>query len=223
MTPLVPAQLTIGVALQPQTPIVDGWRCLHMAEGGYPNPLNMPEVRPSANARPILFTRDMQLLSFELANRVNPLIGGKQWAGVYGNWTAFTNGNGFGNDADPRADYVNGVNLSSPLPKLMKAIICGGMFLTGIVDGGNLVCVPGVHGIDANGPMPSVDEVLRRHWYFHAVTLHKTPESLGHFPQGLGGPVLVPYFLREPTPYPLAWFERWVGYELPDPLRIYRR
>lgn len=107
-----------------------GWRCLHQAEGGYPNPDKMPVVRPSIQGLSVNFTSTLQLMSYEI-NKFNPLFTKGRWRGVWGNWTAFTNGNGFDDPNDPRADWVNLMDIRYPLPKLMRAIICGGNFFTG--------------------------------------------------------------------------------------------
>jgi hypothetical protein len=197
-----------------------GWRCLHIVEGGYQSdPDGQPEVRPSFNAPSIEFTKSMQLLSWELMSR-NSNITKNKWRVVYGNTTAFTNGQGYFKSGDPRADWVNNIDTQYRSPRLMKAIICGGMFGKWDRIGDELIGVPGVHGIDARKPMPTVDEVLARHWYFTATTC-KYP-NVSHFPQGQGQPVLIPYFLVEPTPYPLQWFARWDEEYLPDPIKLYQ-
>lgn len=209
----------VEVPQPPAQPRYSGWRCLHIAEGGYASdPNGMPEVRPSVNAPPIEFTKSMQLLSWELMSS-NPNITRWKWRVVFGNTTAFDNGQGYFKIGDPRADWVNNIDTTYPNPKLMKAIICGGMFIRGDVVGDNLVCKPGVHGIDARGPMPSVADVMANNWYFAATTCRYP--NVSHFPQGQGGQVLIPYFLIEPVSYPVSWFVRWDEEFLPDPLRLY--
>jgi len=205
-------------ATTPSLPTFIGWRCLHQKEGGLSNPNGMPVVRPSENAPAIHFTGAMQLMSYEL-NSFNPLFSKEKWRVVYGRGTAFTNQNGFVDHGDLRADFVNRKDLNEPLPKLMKAIICGGMFIRGEVTDDQLRCVPGVHAIDAGKAMPSVDEIMARNWYFTATT--SNGKRVNHFPQGKGQPVLIPYILIEPVVYPLTWFERWESNELPNPLKIY--
>lgn len=215
-----------GIKLIPNTVIQKryvGWRCLHQQEGGYPNPDGMPVVRPSENASPVLFTESMQRTSYQL-NAFNPFFTGNKWRSVYDYKAAFTNQNGFGDSGDPRADYINRLDLTKPLPKLMKAIICGGMFIRGEVVGSNLVCYPGVHAIDANKPMPSVGEIMVKNWYYVATTANQRGDgtwAVNNFPQGGGQNVLIPYALREPVTYPLSWFRRWEEDFLPDPLRYY--
>lgn len=109
----------------------NGWRCIHQAEGGRPNPDRMPIVRPSLNINATNFTEPVQLMSYAI-NDFNSLFTKQRWTATYGNTVAFTNGNGFGDSGDPRANFVERSNLTSPLPKLMKAIICGGNFFTGV-------------------------------------------------------------------------------------------
>lgn len=206
-----------------------GWRCLHQAEGGYPNPDKMPVVRPSLQEGSVNFTKPLQLMSYEI-NKFNRLLTRGRWRGIYGNWTAFTNTAGFDDPGDPRADWVNVVDLKYPLPKLMKGIICGGGFYTGVVEhdlkyGDVLAMYPGVNAIDVYN-LPSTDYqvfsqiVLEKHWYFHATT--RSGDKINNFPQGQGNPVYVPYCLRAPASYPLSWFEPWEEDYLPDPLKIYK-
>ena len=217
----LPIRIQIGTQpTMPEPVIYRGWRCLHNAEGGYQSdPRGMPCVRPSVNAPSIEFTKSMQLLSWELMSR-NINVTRNKWRVVYGNTTAFTNGQGYFKAGDPRADWVNNIDTKYKSPRLMKAIICAGMFGTWERIGDQLWGEPGVHGIDARAPMPTVEEVLENHWYFAATT--GTATTVAHFPQGSGQPVLVPYFLIEPTPYPVAWFEPWERDHLPNPLTFYR-
>ena len=220
---IYPASVSVGDRrYMPQIPIQPGfvgYRCLHVAEGGYQSdPDGQPEVRPSVDAPPVEFTKGLQLLSWALMSR-NLSITKNKWRVVFGNTTAFTNGQGYFKAGDPRADWVSNIDTDYPNPKLMKAIICGGMFIRGDVVGDMLVCRPGVHAIDADRPVPSVEDVIANNWYFAATTC-KYP-NVSHFPQGGGGPVLIPYILREPVAYPLRWFVRWDEATLPDPLRLY--
>ena len=200
-----------------------GHRCLLPGEpGGMINPLNMPIVRPSLpNSRPIPFTKPMQLLARDLQLHFNKTITDKQFTSTYGEYVAFTNGAGF-NGKVPRANYITGTNLSYALPKLQKAIFCGGNFIRGHKQGTSLLAVPGIDGIDCNKSMPSLQTVLDNQWYFFATTLYKSFTSYGHFPQGNGGPVAIPYFLRETVSYPASWFTPWNStYVLPNPIQGY--
>ena len=217
----LPISIQFGTQAPPSPVVYLGWRCLHNAEGGYQSdPNNMPCVRPSFDAPSIEFTQPMQSLSWELVSW-NPNVTRNRWKAIHADTTAITNGNGFFNDNDPRRDYVNGEDLDAAKnPRLMKAIIFAGMFGKWDRIGSELWAVPGVHGIDARKPMPTVEEVLAKNWYYVATT--GTATTVAHFPQGGGLPVILPYFLIEPVSYPLAWFERWERPYLPDPLTFYR-
>jgi hypothetical protein len=201
-----------------------GYRVLHLSEGGRITPSGMPCVNPSINVPSIEFDGHMQYTSYWLASEYNPNVTKDKWREVYKDKIAFTNNQGFEMSGDPRADFVNGVNLTSDLPKLMKAIICSGNFVTGRISGNELVMSPGFDAIDGNKPMPPVSEIMARHWYFHATTARWSAEKIwkvSNFPQGQGAPVLIPYILKEEARYPLSYFGTWNDYSLPDPLRIY--
>lgn len=202
-----------------------GWRCLHVAEGGYLSDNGMPEIRPGwrnvdrrAEALAVKMTSGIQWLSYNI-NFHNTYYTKSRWRAVHTFQRAFTNQNGFGDPTDPRVDYVNGRDYGEEEPKLMKALICGGMFIRGDVDGAWLVCRPGFHAVDAGTVLPSVEEVMEKNWYF--VATNQLNGNVSNFPQGGGKHVRMPYILREATSYPLRWFTRWEEDYLPDPLKIY--
>lgn len=258
------------VMVEPTLPIYDGWRCLHQAEGGYPNPDHAPVVRPSLNIPSVLFNEPMQKVSYKI-NEFNLLYTKQKWRATYNGYIAFTNGEGFDDSrAGPRVDYVNRLDLGMPLPKLMKGILCGGGFYTGtpsnnlrigiqdltqaigtfvtkgkqallkvsrketifqairsslqnLTSTNTLTMYPGTDAIDSTRPISNTETwaevILFNHWYFHAVA--RSGDRINNFPQGGGKPVLIAFFLPKPAMYSLSWFERWVGQELPDPLKIY--
>jgi len=213
-----------------------GWRVLHRAEGGYDAtahqkkfPPDMPAVVPPADIKKqaIDMTKDIQNMSFALMQNKNPNITKQLWTKVHDGDRAFTNGEGFNQKNDPRRNYVMGENLSSKnLPKYDKAgRLCAGAFVRGEVRGDKLVCIAGVHGIDANKPMPSLQTILDNNWYLYAITLYGSgtkKEHVGHFPQGGGGPVVIPFIFEGEIVFDLSWFEKWESDELPDPLRMYK-
>ena len=220
-------RLVIRLQSAPPPPPVKryvGWRVLHKVEGGWQNtPLNMPEVLPPIDAVSVTMTDAIQTMSWELMSRINPTISKKQWTAVHAHDRAFTNGTGFNDPDDPRRNIVTGDDLSAPLPRYDKCQrTCGGNFLRGEVRGDRLVCVPGVHGIDSRLPMPSVDEIVNRHWLLYAVTVYGSFELLGHFPQGNGGAVAIPFIMDREISFPLYCFERWEADVLPNPLTVYR-
>ena len=206
----------------------DGWRVLHYAEGGYDaTPLNMPEVIPPIDQIGLPMTREIQQMSFDLMKHFNPAITKKLWTNVHHGDRAFTNHNGFGSKAmgkwglSSRANFITGEDTQNKLPKYDKmGRVCGGMFIRGTVQGGFLVCQPGIHGIDANKPMPDMQTIIDKNWYFFAITRYKT--SVGHFPQGKGGPVAIPFIFDREIKFPISLFEKWEADELPNQLKFYR-
>jgi len=115
---------------------------------------------------------------------------------------AFTNKTGFGGEeADPplppRWDYVNNLDAGAELPAFDKIRICGGAFVTGQVDGNELV-------IDTLNPstVPTAAWLLEHpQYYFHAVNTNAG--GISKFPQGDGEPVLIPLFSRFEARLPL--------------------
>lgn len=225
--------LTIIKNKAPIEPVIyDGYRVLHKVEGGWQNtPIGMPEVMPPINAISVAMTEEIQQMSYALMKARNALITAALWTRIHDGDRAFTNFNGFDMEGDPRANFITGSGVDAngnaiyPLPKYDKCQrVCGGSFVRGIETVTNNVpvlrCVAGVHGIDADKPMPSTQEILDNVWYIYAVSMD-TLTQISHFPQGQGGPVLIPFLIRGAVEYPLIHFERWQSNELPDPLRIY--
>lgn len=201
----------------------DGWRVKGNHEGGYQNnPLNMPMVVPPTDPKAVKMTKEIQQMSFELMRHFNSGITPKKWTAVHNHDRAFTNYNGFNKTSDPRANYILNENLSSPLPKYDKAQrLSLNQFVRGEATGGELVCTPGVHGIDANQPMPSIQTIVDNNWYLHAITYYEQYTKFGHFPQGDEGAVVIPFIFAEKIRFPLWCFKKWESNELPDPLKVY--
>lgn len=204
--------------------IYSGWRVLHAAEGGYPNPNGFPAVHPGDNANiPVQMTKEIQLMSYELnEGRITKL----KWRALYGSTVAFTNGQSWYQRVCK--DYVNNRDLLAmeddkpSLPKLMKGIIMSGMFVRGDVirDEGKdwLEVTPGIGAIDATKLLPTLQEIKDMGWYMRAITSADNPNNI----LGSTVPLLVPYLLNAPTRYPLEWFEPWNEDFLPDPIKFYR-
>jgi hypothetical protein len=201
-----------------------GWRVKHRSEpGARQTPNGMPEVNPSINIAGIPFTREMQILSWEVMHLINPTITEGKWRAVFDDDRAYTNEQGFSNGDDPRADYINGQDLGAELPKLMRAILAGGAFIRGAM-GSELTVTPGIGAVDCTKPLPSAQEVIDRHWYFDATTARYNAAGewcVNPFPQGSGGPVAVVYFLNQPARYVGSWFAPWDSEVLPDPYKVY--
>jgi hypothetical protein len=115
---------------------------------------------------------------------------------------AFTNNHGFERPGDPRRDYINGKNLSDPLPKV-ECLLCGGALVS-------IVRETIVRGIEVyelevlNGRRspPTVKFLLERPWlYFQAVSVSVTgivrSFSISPYPEyvpfvSFGTPVYMP-------------------------------
>jgi len=172
------------------------WRVNHDTTLWRPN---LPEVFPFEPNSFAFLTRGYQFLSKE----INPTMTNQKWRSLYANDTAFTNGQGFNKFGDPRADFVNGLNLTSPLPK-QEALVCGGaILLEKKVENGYLY----PYYIDATKPVPSKEYVLANpHLYFDAVTVDGGAGGsiiIRRFPQGDGERVKVLFLAKEEIRIPL--------------------
>lgn len=212
--------VTISHSTPNPSPKYKGWRVLHKAEGGWPStPAGMPEVMPPENSISLSMNKTIQEMSYQLMTRFNSLITPQLWTRVHDHDRAFTNFNGFNKDGDPRANFILNENITSPLPKYDKAQrVCGGSFIHGQADNGYLYCQAGRDGIDADGIMPSLDVIISNNWYIYAVSIGMDETQISHFPQGKGGPVVIPFIFRGIIKFPLQYFENWEGEDLPDPL-----
>lgn len=154
---------------------------------------NLPEVFPFEPSHYSFFSRGWQLLEKSL----NPNMVNTKWRNLHlgGNMgdkaTAFNNRQGFEMDNDPRADFINLRNLTSPLPK-QEALVCGGAILSQArVDSEYLY----PEYLNANNPIPTLDYILKnKHLYFDAVTIDGGPNGtkiIRRFPQGEGERVYI--------------------------------
>lgn len=202
----------------------NGWRVRHKIEQGWQNtPPGMPEVMPPSNPLSLDMGYAIQQMSYSLMTSANSAITKQLWTAVHDHDRAFTNFNGFNNPGDPRANFVTGENIGAPLPKYDKAQrVCGGSFIHGVPDiSGVLRCTAGVDGIDADEPMPDAATIIKNNWYIYAVSVNSDFTQISHFPQGMGGPVLIPFIFRGVIEFPLQHFETWEAGTLPDPLKVY--
>lgn len=184
-------------------PAVPLWRVLHDAE----LPANLRPVRnwPTdgvpevfwGNREQTPFGKDWQLLSYAM----NPGMSKERWRILYETDTAFNNGTGFNKEDDPRADYVNNLDLDHKLPQWNSFLFCGGAKLTGVVSGANLV----IDKLDGFGPAPTVEWMWEHPWYyFEALIVYKEDLHTSRFPQNDGRPVLVPLVGSGVATYPLS-------------------
>lgn len=108
------------------------WKVMHDLEMGkvrqvvLDRGVPLPEVLPMAPNHYTPLTEAWQRLSYA----INPALTPDQWTALYTYQRFMTNHNGFGNQADPRANYIKGTNLSAPLPK-QEDLFCGGAIVTG--------------------------------------------------------------------------------------------
>lgn len=91
---------------------------------------------------------DKQWQFFEYA--INPGMSLNAIIALMGDQKALMNNTGFGDEGDPRANYLTGNNLSSPLPRLDKLRTFGWNTHTGTVEGEYLV----VKTFDGTKPPP---------------------------------------------------------------------
>jgi len=202
----------------------DGWRSLHKIEGGWQNtPPNMPEVMPPQYYDKVEMTADIQRMSYELMRKINPSVTGNIWRNCHSDGRAMTNFNGYIDKTGgiPRADYINNRDLTAPLPAYDKPQrLFGGSFVRGVAQNGRLICTAGIHGIDADAPLPSIDEIIKNHWYTVAVNVNSDFTVMSDWSQGQGGHIVFPFIFRGVIEFDLQYFERWDKDELPDPLKV---
>ncbi len=176
------------------------WRVRHDATLWRPN---LPEVFPFLPSHTTAMNRNIQLLS----KAINPEMSGQKWRSLYGDTTAFTNHQGYGKEDDPRADFVNGLDIGAPYPK-QEALVCGGAILTQkYIDGEYLY----PEYINGNLPALSVQWVEDNLMCFDAVTVDG---GLGgsiiirRFPQGDGERVRILLLASKPIKIALSNVER---------------
>jgi len=122
----------------------------------------------------------------------------------------------------------NALNLAwtvTTTPRISAAAFRGAV--RGLVSQNVLRCRPGVDGIDATTPFPTVQEIIDRNWFAYSVSLGTRDERrIDHFPQGedLQGnqhPVAVPFIFDRDIQFPLEWFTPWDEDFEPDPTVLY--
>lgn len=87
---------------------------------------------------------------------------------------------------DPRADFINNRNVTSPVPK-QEALVCGGAILLEKRRDANYLYP---YYINTNLPIPTLEYILNNeHLYFDALSVDGGPNGtliLRRFPQGNG-------------------------------------
>jgi hypothetical protein len=160
----------------------------------------LPEVfQPISEFNPFSpLTKSWQLLW----RNINPQMTNLEWRQLLHWQRAFTNNHGFERPGDPRRDYINGKNLSDPLPKI-ECLLCGGALVSivrdAVVRG---VEVSELEVLNGRRSPPTVKFLLERPWlYFQAVSVSVTgivrSFSISPYPEyvpfvSLGIPVYMP-------------------------------
>lgn len=201
------------------------WRVLHELELDPKyrrTPLGQPEMRTLFPNHFSDFGREAQLLS----RAMNPRISDDKWTQVYHDTLWITNRQGFGNEDDPRNNYVTGKNLNQDYedPKV-ECLTTGGSILTGFETTNYLA----VETIDYT-QIPTLEWIMARPWFWtYAVSMdsHLKPRR---FPQGLQPngeivPIIHP-LIGDPKQYELIVIPKWsvvewTKEELPDPYTVY--
>lgn len=185
-----------GKRFLPETVVKQYWRVNH--DQTYWRP-NLPEVFPFEPNHHSFLTRGYQLLSKAL----NPTMTNQKWRSLYADDTAFTNNQGFNKSGDPRADFINNLNTTNPLPK-QEALTCGGaILLERKVENGFLY----PYYIDATRTPPTLGYIIENpHLYFDALAVDQNSSGgivLRRFPQGDGARVYVLFIASREIRIPL--------------------
>ena len=197
------------------------WKVLHDAEMGEDRRKNLPEVQPLFPNHHVPFMQIWQRLS----RAANPFLTDDKWTAVYGWKLWIANNQGFGNDDDPRANYILGTNLDKKDPRV-EVLTCGGNLLTGYEETGNLV----VETLDWRAFAPTTEWLLAHPWFCtYAVSVdgkgqpRRFPQ--GEQPNGEMKDIIHP-LMADPERFtkitiPLDKVIRWTAAELPDKYRLY--
>lgn len=165
----------------------------------------LPEVFPLFPNQFTKLTRAWQWLWRDL----NPQMSAEQWRKLLYTNRAFTNGQGYGEPDDPRADYINNLDTSSPLPKI-ECLVCGGALLAGIETTYKGIPSLMVDTLDGRAGMtvPTAEWVLARPWYYYqaiSVSPDGSTQSFSLTPYPEYVPLVANIF---PVYFPLAGLEK---------------
>ncbi len=187
------------------------FRVLHEVELGGSR-RSMPEVFPLFDNHFTPLTLDLQFLW----KAINPGMTKAKWRALLGYQRAFTNNQGFGMSGDPRADFVNGLDLGAPLPK-QEALVCGGALLSmKALDEEWLY----PEYIDGHNGAPRAEWVMSRPWLrFTAVNIRSSGQP-GLFPPGMENAQVL-LLAYKPIRISRSKVVRWRESVPPDPYRVY--
>lgn len=112
----------------------------------------------------------------------------KRYRGFLGKKTAVANSGGF-DENDPRADFINLIDLEQPLPRLGKCYTFGGARLRGTVKNGYLI----VETLDGSKPPPAWKDIQDKYWLYSTALIVQKDGATFNFPYRGGLPVLFPH------------------------------
>jgi hypothetical protein len=208
-------------------------RVLHEAEQPAARrytPARQPEVRPLFPNHFSPFEKYWQLLAWKL----NPKLLAGNMTAVYSNTLWISNGQGFGDKTDPRANYFENVHLTYDPPKV-EALTCAGNVLHVLgetrakTNDGIQDCYI-VETLDWHNPAPSLEWIEARPWLITHATKLDNDGNVTRFPQGynhLGyAPGVRHPLIADPRRYPQIVIEKWRVVEwresfAPDPYQVY--
>lgn len=210
-----------------------GWKGRHFYGEGGREPTDQlkhpPAVIPAYNDKPVPLTESIQKMCYELQTRFCNQVTRERWREpLHHHAFAMTNkGNGYGYPGGiPLRDYINNRDLTAmdglkpSLSKYDKVRTYQGSFMTGRQEGNLIRCIPGVDGIDANKPLPTVDEIIDKVWYSVSVATGNPPFHIRQ-QWGAGCVIVFPFIMLTETTFELAHFTPWDDTSLPDPVKIY--
>lgn len=143
----------------------------------------MPEVFQVLPEQKTPLTRQWQYFWRALCHEMTDI----QWRKLLHFRRAFTNLQGYYRDGDPRVDYVNGLDIGAPLPKI-ETLLCGGAKVRGTETIYKGVPHLKLETLDGTLPPPAASWVLKSDWlWFEAVSVRpdgKTQSfSLSPYPE----------------------------------------
>ena len=127
----------------------------------------MPEVFQVQPEQRTPLTRQWQYFWRQLCYEMTDI----QWRKLLHYRRAFTNNHGYYRDGDPRVDYVNGLDIGAPLPKI-ECLLCGGATVRGVETLYKGVPHLQLETLDGRQPPPAASWVLKQeHLCFPAVSV----------------------------------------------------
>jgi hypothetical protein len=123
-----------------------------------------------------------------LERALNGQLDNRKWRALHTYQRAFNNYNGFDKPGDPRADFINRMDVTAAKPK-QEALLCGGAIFPGYPEGALLV----IETLNSEGPIPTYEN-LKPWQYFDAVSIDEDTNHNGiirRFPQGGGARVFI--------------------------------